>query len=62
MKRSGETTGEPAGKPLVSTYRIVRNKGSVEIIVTSGTLAGKSAKIITMPPSAAYEGSKRKSV
>jgi hypothetical protein len=61
MKRSGDRA-EPAQMPLVSTYRIAQNKGSVNVTVTSGSLAGKSVKIIPMPPAAAYDGGgKRKS-
>lgn len=59
MKRSGERA-EPVQMPLVSTYRIVQNKGSVDVIVTSGSLAGKSVKIIPTPPAAAYDGDRKK--
>jgi hypothetical protein len=39
----------------VGSYRISPSKkGSVIVVVTSGQLAGKSARLIETPPSAAY--------
>ena len=39
----------------VGSYKITNDaSGNIVLHVTSGSLAGKSAKIITTPPSAAY--------
>lgn len=44
--------------PLIESYTIHRNTGTsastVEVKITSGRLQGKSARVITTRPSAAY--------
>ena len=43
------------GSSKVRSYKIVKTgAGKAEVTVTSGTFAGKSARIITTSPSAAY--------
>jgi hypothetical protein len=41
-------------KTGVESYSVTRSKSGVTVVVTSGTLAGKSVKIISTPGSAAY--------
>jgi hypothetical protein len=59
MAGKGEQAASKTGEaPAVSTYRIEGSpgggSGAIVVVVTSGTLTGKRAKIITTPPSAAY--------
>jgi hypothetical protein len=47
-------TGAEANTRPVRTYTIVNRDGKIEVTVTSGTLRGKSARVITSSPAAAY--------
>ncbi len=38
----------------VQSYKIVNREGKTEVTVTSGTLRGKSVRVIISSPSAAY--------
>jgi hypothetical protein len=38
----------------MGSYKITKGKTGLIVIVTSGRLSGKSAKLIETPPSAAY--------
>lgn len=41
-------------KSSVETYSVTPSKDGVRVVVTTGSLAGKSVTIISTPPSAAY--------
>jgi hypothetical protein len=38
----------------VGSYKITKEKSGLIVVVTSGRLVGKSARLIETPPSAAY--------
>ena len=50
----GSNTSTPPREKAVCSYEVTERDGSVEIKITSGSLEGKSARVIQMPPSAAY--------
>lgn len=48
-----DSKSSKASRP-VQSYKIVKSSGKTEVTVTSGTFAGKSARIISTTPAAAY--------
>jgi hypothetical protein len=54
MAKEARPSDARSKKGSVTSYKVTISKDHIDVTVTSGRLAGKSARLIPMPPAAAY--------